>query len=509
WGKITGEVEAILHEELGDKNIEVAQIGPAGETMVRYAAIINMSNRANGRTGMGAVMGSKNLKAVVVRGKKGKKKFTVANKQAIIDMARYGAKIIPESDVAGLGKYGTAETTGSQQVVGGLPSYNFNSGVFDEWEAIDGTTMYDTILRGADVDKQDLRGRDTCYSCTVRCKRVVEITEGPYKVDPHYGGPEYETTSTFGNYCGVGDLAAVAYANQICNQYGMDTISCGATIAWAMECFENGKITTDDTGGIELKFGNAEAMVTMTEMIARGEGFGQLLGLGSAAAAEVIGRGTEEYLITSHKQEAPAHMPQLKSSLGVIYATNPFGADHQSSEHDAAYEKDFDSYAERLKVLDLTQPQPKRSLTPEKIRYAVQTQYIYSAMDSVNVCQFVYGPTWQLFHVDQLRDLIEYVTGWDITVPEIMTVGERRLNMLRAFNAREGIDREQDKLPEKMFKKALKGGRSDGLKVDRAQFEAALDEYYRQNEWDVETGIPTRHKLEALDLGWVAEMLKI
>ncbi|MCB9103531.1 MAG: aldehyde ferredoxin oxidoreductase family protein [Anaerolineales bacterium] len=509
WGKITGEVEAILHEELGDKNIEVAQIGPAGETMVRYAAIINMSNRANGRTGMGAVMGSKNLKAVVVRGKKGKKKFTVANKQAIIDMARYGAKIIPESDVAGLGKYGTAETTGSQQVVGGLPSYNFNSGVFDEWEAIDGTTMYDTILRGADVDKQDLRGRDTCYSCTVRCKRVVEITEGPYKVDPHYGGPEYETTSTFGNYCGVGDLAAVAYANQVCNQYGMDTISCGATIAWAMECFENGKITTDDTGGIELKFGNAEAMVTMTEMIARGEGFGQLLGLGSAAAAEAIGRGTEEYLITSHKQEAPAHMPQLKSSLGVIYATNPFGADHQSSEHDAAYEKDFDSYAERLKVLDLTQPQPKRSLTPEKIRYAVQTQYIYSAMDSVNVCQFVYGPTWQLFHVDQLRDLIEYVTGWDITVPEIMTVGERRLNMLRAFNAREGIDREQDKLPEKMFKKALKGGRSDGLKVDRAQFEAALDEYYRQNEWDIETGIPTRHKLEALDLGWVAEMLKI
>ncbi|MCB0175092.1 MAG: aldehyde ferredoxin oxidoreductase, partial [Anaerolineae bacterium] len=144
WGKITGEVEAILHEELGDKNIEVAQIGPAGEAMVRYAAIINMSNRANGRTGMGAVMGSKNLKAVVVRGKKGKKKFTVANKQAIIDMARYGAKIIPESDVAGLGKYGTAETTGSQQVVGGLPSYNFNSGVFDEWEAIDGTTMYDT-----------------------------------------------------------------------------------------------------------------------------------------------------------------------------------------------------------------------------------------------------------------------------------------------------------------------------------------------------------------------------
>ena len=135
--------------------------------------------------------------------------------------------------MAGLGKYGTAETTGSQQAVGGLPSYNFNSGVFNGWEAIDGTTMYDTILKGADQDKQDRQGRDTCYACTIRCKRVVEVIDGPYKVDPHYGGPEYETTSTFGNYCGVNDLAAVAYANQLCNQYGMDTISCGATIAWA------------------------------------------------------------------------------------------------------------------------------------------------------------------------------------------------------------------------------------------------------------------------------------
>ncbi|MCQ3978413.1 MAG: aldehyde:ferredoxin oxidoreductase, partial [Anaerolineae bacterium] len=312
WGKITGEVEAILKKELGDKDIEVAQVGPAGERGVRFASIINMSNRANGRTGMGAVMGSKNLKAVVVRGKEGKKKFTVANKKGLNDLARLGAKMFPTSDVAGLGKYGTAETTGAQQSVGMLPSFNFNSGVFDNWEKIDGPTMYDTILLGANEDKQDLKGRDTCYSCTIRCKRVVEITEGPYKVDPHYGGPEYETTSTFGNYCGIDDLAAISYANQICNQYGIDTISCGATIAWAMECFENGLITTADTGGIELKFGNAEAMVKMTELIAKGKGFGQILGMGSAAAAKAIGRGTEEYLITSKGQEAPAHMPQMK-----------------------------------------------------------------------------------------------------------------------------------------------------------------------------------------------------
>jgi aldehyde:ferredoxin oxidoreductase len=508
WGKITGEVEDILKRELGDKDIEVAQVGPAGERGVRYSAIINMSNRANGRTGMGAVMGSKNLKAVVVRGKQGKKRYTVANKKGLSDLARMGAKMFPTSDVAGLGKYGTAETTGAQQSVGMLPSYNFSSGVFDNWEKIDGPTMYDTILLGAAEDKQDLKGRDTCYSCTIRCKRVVQITEGPYKVDPHYGGPEYETTSTFGNYCGIDDLAAIAYANQLCNQYGMDTISCGATIAWAMECFENGLITTEDTGGIELKYGNAEAMVRMTEMIAKGEGFGQTLGLGSEAASEIIGKGSHEYLITSHKQEAPAHMPQMKRSLALIYAVNPFGADHQSSEHDPAYEEKV-AYPERLGMLGLTEAQPVRSLTPEKVRFARETQYLYSALDSVNVCQFVYGPAWQLYGPQDFRDMIEHVTGWDVTLAELQAVGERRLNMLRAFNAREGIDREQDKLPEKMFKKALKNGPSDGIAVDRAQFEASLDEYYRQNEWDVETGTPTRYKLEALELDWVADQLRL
>jgi len=138
---------------------------------------------------------------------------------------------------------------------------------------------------------------------------VVEITEGPYKVNPRYGGPEYETTSAFGSYCGVSNLAAVAYANQLCNQYGMDTISCGATIAWAMESYGEGKLTLEDTDGIELKFGNTEAMVKMTEMIAKAEGFGKVLGMGSYAAAKALGRGTEAYLTTSHKMEAPAHMP--------------------------------------------------------------------------------------------------------------------------------------------------------------------------------------------------------
>lgn len=505
WGKITGEAEALIREELGDKKVEVLQIGPAGENLVRFAAIMNMSNRANGRTGLGAVMGSKNLKAIAVRGKD---RPALAHKSKLNELARWGAAAVPDSAVAGLAKYGTAETTGANQVIGSLPAYNYNSGAFDRWEAIDGTTMYDTILRGADEGNQDRLGRDTCYACTVRCKRVVEITEGPYQVDPHYGGPEYETTSTFGNYCGIDDLAAIAKANELCNKYGMDTISCGATISWAFEAWTEGKLTSAETDGLDLSWGNAEVMVRLTEMIARREGIGDLLAEGSERAASKLGRGTEAYLITAKRQEAPAHMPQVKRSLALIYAVNAFGADHQSSEHDPAYERDFEFYEDRLTMLGLDAPQEPRTLNAEKVRFALKTQHMYSALDSLNLCQFVYGAAWQLYGPDQTVAAVQAITGWeDFDLEELQCIGERRVNMMRAFNAREGLNRNSDTLPEKFFKKALKGGASDGLKLDRDEFEAALDSYYEQSGWDVGSGVPTRPTLARLGLDWVADQL--
>ena len=504
WGKITGEVEASIKEELGDDKVEVWQVGPAGEKGVRFAGIFSMSNRANGRTGMGAVMGSKNLKAIAVRGKK---RPSVADKAGVLKLAKWGADNLEDSDISGLAKYGTAETTGANQTIGTLPTYNYNSGVFDQWEPIDGTTMYDTILRGAAEGKQDRVGRDTCYACTVRCKRVVEITEGKYKVDPHYGGPEYETTSTFGNYCAVDDLPAISKANELCNKYGMDTISCGATISWAFEAFNEGKLTLDDTDGLDLSWGNAESMVTLVEKIAKREGFGDVLAEGSERAAKKIGRGTEAYLITFKGQEAPAHMPRVKRSLAVIYATNPFGADHQSSEHDPAFEDDFEGYAERMAVLGFSEGVEARSLSDEKIRFTIASQYMYSAMDSLNLCQFVYGPAWQLYGPDDMVELVRAVTGWeDVSFAELQKVGERRLNMMRAFNAREGMDRKNDVIPEKLFK-PLKGGPSDGWKLDRDEVESAITNYFQLCGWDVETGVPKREKLEELDLGWVADQL--
>jgi aldehyde:ferredoxin oxidoreductase len=499
WGRLTGDVEAALKEELDDKKIEVLQVGPAGENGVRFAAMISMSNRANGRTGMGAVMGSKNLKAVAVRGKQ---RPSIAHKADLKALSKWGAANFPDSDVFGMGKYGTAEGLMGQSKSGGLPTYNWDSGFFDEADAISGETMYDTILRGAADGKQDRQGRDTCYACTVRCKRVVEISEGPHPVDPHYGGPEYETLSTFGSYCGVSDLNAIAYANQLCNMYGMDTISCGATIAWAFNAFDAGLLTLEDSEGLDLSYGNAESMVQLTEMIGKRQGFGDLLAEGSARAAEKIGRGTEELVVTAKKQEFPAHMPQVKRSLGLIYAVNPFGADHQSSEHDGPLEGDFEWYEDRLAMIGFSEQQEKYSLTDEKVRYALVTEYLYSFMDSVNVCQFVFGPAWHLYGPDQLVSTVQAVTGWDVTIEEILQVGERRLNMLRAFNAHEGFTREDDKLPKKMSK-ALKGGRSDGFTFTPEELEKAKDTYYALAGWDVATGTPTPEKLTELGLGWL------
>jgi aldehyde:ferredoxin oxidoreductase len=501
WGHTTGEAEAAIHRELEDDRVQVLQCGPAGEKGVRFAALISMCNRANGRTGMGAVMGSKRLRAVAVRGGQ---RPRLADRRALSDLSQWGVQALPESGMARLAKFGTSNGVPGHQQAGRLPTYNFSSGVFAEWEALSGETMYDTILRGASQGVQDKRGRDTCHACAARCKRVVEVTEGSYQIDPQYGGPEYETIAMFGSSCGVSDLVAVARANQLCNMYGTDTISCGATIAWAMDCFERGLITLEDTGGIDLRFGDAAAMVRMVEMISRREGFGDLLAEGSARAAAAIGRGTDLLLTTTKKQEAPAHMPQAKRTLALIYAVNPFGPDHESNEHDAGYA----TGRERMAQLGLLDPQPPLTLNAEMVRYAMLTQHFYSLMDTVNVCHFLFGPGgWHLYGPEQLVDAVRAITGWSTSLYELMKVGERRLNMMRAFNAREGIGREADTLPRKFFSTPLKGGASDGYVIDHAEWQQACSTYYAMSGWDQESGYPTRAKLEELGIGWVADEL--
>jgi len=487
WGRFTADVEDAIWEDLGDKRVRVLQCGPAAERGVRFGALINNANRANARAGMGTVMAAKNLKAVAVRGRG---RLELAAPDALKALARWGGEHLMESGVAGMRQLGTARFVLGQSRTGGLPTRNWASGTFEGAEGISGEEMDATIRKG----------RDTCFGCVVRCKPVVEVVEGPYPVDPRYGGPEYESLATLGSYCGVSDLAAVARANQLCNMYGMDTISCGATVAWAMDCFEQGLITLEDTDGIDLHFGNAGSLVRMVERIGEREGFGRVLGEGSARAAEMLGVG-QDLVVAVKGQEIPAHMPEVKRGMAVLYAVNPGGADHTILEHDPAYV----GYADRMPELGLYDPQPSEAMNPEKVRYIVTMQQLLSCIDGLCMCKFAFGPAWQLYNLDQMVETVRATTGWKTNLWELMKMGERRLNLLRAFNAREGVGAEADTLPPKLFT-PLKGGPTDGVALNAEEFEAGKALYYRMCGWD-EDGRPTRAKLEELGLGWVADEL--
>ena len=494
-GKKSGEVDDIIHTEV-DPKAEILQHGMGAENGVLFSSIVSMSNRHNGRTGMGLVMASKNLKAVVVRGTK---KVEVADQKALTALNRIGPKAIPENgDMDGLAQFGTAVVVLFNNTIGSLPTFNYNEGQFENCEPISGEKMAETVLKE----------RDTCYACVVKCKRVVEIQGGPYKVDPRYGGAEYETLGTFGSYCGVSDLAAVNLANQICNEYAVDTIACGATIAFAMECYEKGIITKEQTGGLELKFGDADAMLKALDAIVKNEGpLGKVLSQGSERAARVWGNGADECLITVKGAEAPAHMPHAKRSLGLIYAVNPFGADHQSSEHDPYYEEGIGDFnLDRLKQIGLDSPQPAYSLTEEKVRFAYESEVFYSMLDSAELCQFVWGPTWTLYDGKQTAEMISAVTGWDVTVDELMKVGYRRLNLFRVFNAREGLGRKDDKLPKKFFKELKGTGPTSGFALTHEEIDSAIDHYYKLAGW-TNDGVPTPETLQKHDIEWAAEYL--
>ncbi|MBZ2174158.1 aldehyde ferredoxin oxidoreductase family protein [Schnuerera sp. xch1] len=490
WGKVTGEVEKIVRQELGEKNVEIAQIGPGGENLVKYASIINMCNRANGRNGTGAVMGSKNLKALVVKKGKALKPY---NKEKFSQFSKKVVKMISENpNIEGLGEHGTDGDLEEFSDEGFLPTKNWTTGYFPEGATeITGTTMSETILKK----------RDTCYGCAVRCKRVVEV---PGIVNPLYGGPEYETAAAFGSYCGINDLKAVSLANQLCNMYGIDTISCGATIAFAMECYEKGMLTKKDTDGLELKFGNDKILPELIEKIANREGIGNLLAEGSKRAAQIIGKGTECFTIEVKGQELPAHMPQYKPMVGLIYAVNPFGADHQSSEHDVFLNLPKDSQPiQRLGQIGTykTYKDPF-TIDDDKVRFAFDTQCYFSILDTLNLCQFVWGPSWELCGPDELLELCKLGLGWNTSLFELMRIGERRINMMRYFNARAGFTKEDDKLPKRIFEK-MPDGPSEGIQLNEEKFNEAKELYYIFAGWGKDTGNPTESILKKLSLGWL------
>lgn len=492
WGRDTAEVQQAIRTELGDDKIRVLQIGIAGENLVRYAGITNDLRHFNGRNGMGAVMGSKHLRAVAVRGSQ-RYQTLAQDPETLLALGRKLAKGVRENPLSwDLQQRGTPGIVEPLNAGGILPTRNFRQGAFDsvddvKWEA---------------YESQLLTARRSCYACAIRCKREVAI-DG--RVSP-YGGPEYETIGAFGPNCGINDLQAIARANELCNAYMLDSISTGATIAFAMECFEHGLISMDDTDGLDLHFGNTDAMLNMIERIARRQGFGNLLAEGSLRAAERIGGDAKFFAMQVKGQELAMHEPRGKYNVGMGYAISEIGADHLVVPHDPTLSNPDSFTFKSTQALGITVAQPPRSLSDEKMKHFYILEKWNSLEKVIGYCFF--GPAPRSFILpDEVLTSINAATGWGMTMDEALQIGERAINMARAFNIREGFSRTDDTLPERIFQE-LENGPLKGNAFPRDEFERALTVLYGLKGWEVETGKPTLERLEALSLGWAAKLME-
>ena len=488
WGMATKETLETLQDEFDDGQIGCTMIGPAGENLVRYACVMNETKHAGGRTGVGAVMGSKKLKAVVARGTKA---LDAVDAGKIRDLAQRMARAVQAGEVAqGLHKYGTGGDLRGMVLTGNLPTRNFQDGDFEEgaWGI-----SAENYLAEIGV------GMEGCYACAVDCKKVVEA-EG---LDPAYGGPEYESAAALGSCCGVDDAVAMCKANALCNAYSLDTISTGVAIAFGMECFERGLLTLKDTDGIELRFGNGDALVQMVEKIARREGIGDLLAEGVKRAAEKIGGDAKFFALESKGQEYPMHEPRFKRGLAIGYAVSPTGADHCHSLHDSGLVNPIEGGFmpnDTLRAMGVVEPMPLEDLGPDKAR-ASAYYAIYRVMQNcLSICLFV---PWTM---DDYVEMVRAATGFDVTTYELLRAGERAFTLARVFNAREGFGVDDDRLAERSYGPTRNGELSDGG-IDREVLRESLHTYYAMMGWDRETGVPTVEKLQELGIGWAADYL--
>ena len=481
WGLEVGDTEREIRGELGDKRIRTAIIGPAGEKLVRYACIMNDISHVAGRTGLGAVMGSKKLKAIAVRGKTSPE---MADKEKIKELSRWMAQNY--KDKCPFWQYGTGSGMISFEETGNLPVRNFSGGRFPGVKNIAPQTMF---------EKSYIEKMDTCYGCVVRCKRTVKIG-GPSKVDPIYGGTEYETLAALGSNCGIDNLEAICKANELCCRYGIDTISTGVSISFAMECFEKGILTREDTDGLELAFGNAEAMVEMVERIALRKGFGSLLGEGTKRASEKIGKGSDEFAMHVKGEEIPMHEPRYKQGMGLHYSVHETGADHCSGIHDDRLSKDSGAW-ESIDVAELI---PSTEMSTRKARMVYHVGLWRQMGNYLGLCLFV---PWSYKHI---RDAMEAITGWPMSYWKLMKAVERGITLSRIFNLREGFTAKDDTLPRRFFTSPSEGPLKDVV-IDPEKLEQAQKVYYQMLGWD-ESGIPTYGRLVELDIEWASEYLE-
>ena len=475
WGKDVFDTDEILKEEIGDETIKAIYIGPAGEKLVRLACIMDNLYRAAGRCGLGAVMGSKNLKAIVCRGSKD---IEVERPDEFLRVTEELLEKMKENPITGeaLPTYGTDVLTNIINEVGGLPTFNFQQGWHPEAWKNSGETLRDTIL---------IKNRG-CRFCWIRCARYSLIRSGPY-AGVIGEGPEYETVWAFGSNCGVFRLDAIHAANTLCNKYGIDTISTGNIIGWAMELYERGILTKEDTDGLELKFGCHEAMVELVERIALRKGkLGDLLAEGPIRASVKIGKGSDRLIMGVKGLGLPAYAPRAFWGHALAYATSLRGGCH------------LRAYMIAPEVLGI--PKKMDPLTTEgKAEMCIFLQNYFAFVDSSLVCKFV---TFALTPEDFAKAMTS-CTGWNWTADDILKTGERIWNLERMIQCRENVGRKDDTLPERCLKEPAPVGPAKGKVVP---LEVMLDEYYELRGWDLKTGIPKPDKLRELGLERAAEL---
>ncbi len=467
WGAKSWETEEAIRQEVGDDGVSVATIGPAGERMVRYACVSNDYGRQAGRTGAGAVMGSKKLKAIAVRGTRA---IQVADPEVL---RRASLDLYARAQGAATAKYrvlGTPANVLALNALAALPSLNFKQSTFEGAEAVSGERLYERYKAKVVA----------CDGCPIACDHIYRVNDGKYAGTQ--AAMDYESLYALGPLCGVDDPGAILKASDLCDQYGLDTMSSGASIAWAMESFERGIISKTDTDGLDLRFGNGAAVVAMVEQIGMRRGIGRLLGEGVKRAADTIGRGSEHWAMHVKGLELPGYEPRSLKTLALGLAVGTRGACHNRS---AAYEVDLSAKVDRL------------NSERGRGRLAMAQEDYSATLDSLGICKFL-RRCFDAFHVEA-AELFRAATGLEMTAEELQTAGERVCNLKKAYNIREGWTRADDSLPPRIFEEPLPTGIAKGTVLSREELSTMIDGYYEARGWNHEGLIPAG-KLEELGL---------
>ena len=452
----TSETEQAVKNRLG-RRVRVACIGPAGENLVRYASITNDGGRQAGRGGPGAVMGSKNLKALAVRGTQ-----SVPVRRPD-ELHEYGQDLSVRSLGRATEKYrtlGTMANVSAFNRLGVLPTRNFQQSTFEGAEDVSGEHLH----------QNHLEKNAHCANCTIGCEKVLVTNDGGPKAK---GRMEYESLFALGPLCGVNDPNAVIRAAGLCDQMGLDTISAGATVAWAMECYERGLLDKEDTGGVDLAFGDSDALLTTLGRIARREGLGNLLAEGTRRASAALGGGSEDWAMHVKGLELPGYEPRSLKTMALGLAVSPRGACHNRS---SAYEADFSDRVDRLSVDDT------------RGRIAMESEDFSSVLDSLIWCKFL-RKAFDDFYGES-AGIYEMVTGWHMSPEELKVAGERISNLKKLFNLREGWTRADDTLPPRTLQEALPTGVVEGVGLTRDDLDMMIRSYYRARGWTDDGQVP-------------------